>query len=145
MNTVELLKNLSETRKKIEEIAERKSKMIKEVQETEDYKSLNSFLIQLNHIEEDLTVRIKQEVLDEYKNSGNKKPIPGCEVQMFTVLKYDEKEAEKWAFNNLRMVLKLDKKEFEKIAKSGNIEIVTIIQEPRVKIASDIDKVLGEK
>jgi len=93
----------------------------------------------------ELESKIKGLAVSHYSETQEKKPVPGVEVKIFTVVDYDEKAAREWCFTNLRPALKLDKTEFEKMAKSGNVEIAQVRTEPRAQIASDLDKMLKDE
>ena len=73
----------------------------------------------------------------EYTESGNRKPVVGVEVKLFSVYDYDAKEAEAWGWEH-RMALKFDKTAFEKIAKASPLPFVTVREEPRTTIATQL-------
>lgn len=77
-----------------------------------------------------------------YDATGERKAEPGAEVKLFDVTRYDDAEALEWAKGS-GMCLTLDKKAFEKVAKATALPFVTIEQEPRVSLASDLSAVVG--
>jgi hypothetical protein len=77
-----------------------------------------------------------------YDATGDRKAEPGAEVKLFDMPRYDDAEALEWAKGS-GMCLTLDKKAFEKVAKATALPFVTIEQEPRVSLASDLSAVVG--
>ena len=73
----------------------------------------------------------------EGDNSGNRTPIPGIEIKLFTELRYNPQEAFIWAKNH-ELALTLDVKAFEKIAKASALDFVEVAQVPKAQIASDL-------
>jgi len=88
--------------------------------------------------------KLKETSIALFKETSNKAPGPGVEIKMFQVLNYEPLEAFNWA-RDTGLALQLDKKIFEKIAKADPPDFVTITEEPKVTIATDLGKVLGEK
>lgn len=73
------------------------------------------------------------------------KPAPGVEVKQFKKYRYDEGEAFAWA-KRAQIALvpeKLDVRAFEKIIAATPLEFVRAEIEPRVQIATDLDKALA--
>lgn len=85
---------------------------------------------------------LRQAARSAYEMTGERKAEPGAEVKLFDVTRYDDAEALEWAKGS-GMCLTLDKKAFEKVAKATALPFVTIEQEPRVSLASDLSAVVG--
>jgi len=96
-----------------------------------------------NQVAEQETL-LRELTVRAYNETGSKQPAPGVSVKLFQILDYDPKEALKWAMSH-QVSLSLDKKSFESLAKATPIECVTISEEPRAQIATDLSKVLEEK
>lgn len=86
---------------------------------------------------------LRQAILAEYQETGNKQPAPGCGVRILTKLDYDEDEATGWALEH-RICLNLDKKTFERVAKAQALPFVTVTEEPQPTISTDLAKALVE-
>jgi hypothetical protein len=77
----------------------------------------------------------------EFKTGG--KPVKGLEVKMVTQIIYDAKAALGWAKAHL-LCLTLDKKAFEALAKTDSRpDFVTVEQEPKTFLGSDLSEYLG--
>lgn len=85
---------------------------------------------------------VKESALASYRETGDKKPLVGAEVKVFTKLEYAEPDALAWA-QNTGLCLTLDKKAFEKVAKASQLPFVREVEEPRVTIATDLAKALA--
>jgi hypothetical protein len=88
---------------------------------------------------------VRSAALESFRADGNKKPHPAVSIKIFQTTKIlDEDAAREWCFANFRPALKLDAKTFEKAAKDGNVpaELVTIGEDPRAQIATDLDEYL---
>lgn len=83
--------------------------------------------------------------LGAWEESGYKKPAPGVSVRVFTKIKYDAGQAMQWCRANAPIMIKetLDKANFEKVAPSLSGAPVTIEQEPRIYIDSDLSGYLA--
>lgn len=101
---------------------------------------------------EQLDQQARASTLDLYGlDPTNKNPVPGVSVKLFTVCEYDPKIALAWAVSH-RIALALDVKTFEGYAKvssatnrlfaDGLEGIVTIKEEPRAQIATDLARAL---
>ena len=87
---------------------------------------------------------LRQEAVQAFLATGEKRPSPGVEVRLYDVLIYDSLKAFEWALEH-KQALQLSKPVFEKIAKADKPEFVTITQEPRALIASDLEKALANQ
>lgn len=85
-------------------------------------------------IEED---KLRELTLQVYALTGNKQPAEGVSVKIFETLDYDPKTALKWAMSH-QIALSLDKKSFEGFAKATPLDFVTVSEEPRAQIATNL-------
>ena len=81
---------------------------------------------------------LRELTLKAYEETGNKNPALGVSVKVFQVLDYEPKEALKWAMEH-QIALSLDKKSFEGFAKATPLEFVTVTEEPRAQIATNLE------
>lgn len=88
---------------------------------------------------------LRVSALAQYSEDGNKKPHPAVGIVLCTTLDYDQADALEYARQHLPKALKLNKRVFEKAAKAIEPNFVTIGQEPRVRIASDLSLYLGKE
>lgn len=86
---------------------------------------------------------LREATIKVYRETGNKAPALGVSVKIFQTLDYDPKEALKWAMSH-QVALSLDKKSFEGFAKATPLDFVSVNDEPRAQIATDLSKVLEE-
>lgn len=88
---------------------------------------------------------VKALTLVAYQGTDEKKPAAGVEVKLFDTMEYAPADGFAWAKSTgLALVPEsLDVRAFEKIAKATPLPFVTYGQEPRVTIASDLDKALA--
>ncbi len=73
---------------------------------------------------ETLITSIKEEGLEEYKETGSKTLTGGFKVQSKSTLSYDKETALEWAISK-GLFLSLDEKAFKKSASSLNLDFVT--------------------
>lgn len=90
----------------------------------------------------DAKARVHAVALASYEATGNKQPHPAVKVILYTILDYDLADALEYARQHLPKALKLDKRTFERAAKAIEPDFVTIGQEPRTRIASDLSSYL---
>jgi len=84
--------------------------------------------------------RLRELTIEAYNATGNKAPVPGVSVKIFQTLDYDSKQAFDWAVDH-KIMLKLDVPAFEKMSKMApetRPGFVTITEEPRAQIASEL-------
>ena len=76
-----------------------------------------------------------------YDATRQTKPIPGIEVKLFKVLKYEAARAFEWARETKLALVpeSLDTKAFEKIASVTDLPFVTREEDPRVQLGKTID------
>ena len=102
-----------------------------------------SNVVTKNNIESEAEAKLRELTLQAYAETGNKAPAEGVSIKIFEVLNYDTEEAKKWALEH-RVALKLDTATFEKIAKVDQPSFVTISEEPRAQIATNLATNLDE-
>ena len=90
-----------------------------------------------------LTTQLRLEALEVYEATGNKKPWPGVQIKMYTVVEFNEVEARNWCLEHADSFLKLDTTSFKKTAENLVGAPVTITREPRISIASDLSQYLS--
>lgn len=80
-----------------------------------------------------------------YAEKGDKVPLPGVKIKLFTELDYDSKEAFHYALDH-KIALALDRKAFDSLAKSEHTrpEFVTVTQVPKALLDKDMDAALKE-
>lgn len=87
--------------------------------------------------EEEETLRAA--TLEAYRETGNKKPVPGVGIRIVKDLDYEECQAIEWAVEaGAENCLKLDKKNFEKAAEALALDFVTINSIPQATIAKEL-------
>ena len=145
MNT-NLLTELAKMRDLHTRANERRTAVIKAARETSEYTENTALIDYAAARMAEIEAQIAAEALQNYTATGNKKPVDGVTVKVFTVLKYDLPEALDWARKNLAEALTLDRKLFEThakgVAKTQPVPVVQIVDEPRVQIASDLEHYL---
>lgn len=110
------------------EIIEREAKQLTE----------KSILEQIAGLEKDL----REVALEEYAINKHK-DLGGVQIKIFTSLEYDENIAVNYCLEHKHnTLLKLDKRGFEKVAKELKPEFVTVKEEPRAQIATDLSEYL---
>ena len=81
---------------------------------------------------------LRELTLEVYRETGEKKPVEGVNVKIFQKLLYNQEEAKDWCLEH-RVALKLDAPVFEKLAQAEKLPFVTITEEPRAQIATNLD------
>jgi hypothetical protein len=80
-------------------------------------------------------------VVKLYEKTGNKAPMPGLGIRVYSTFEYTVKEATEWAKTHMPVALILDKKEFEKyLARRAEEELpvfVKLIRTPKATISDD--------
>uniref|UniRef100_A0A6M3LAG7 Uncharacterized protein n=1 Tax=viral metagenome TaxID=1070528 RepID=A0A6M3LAG7_9ZZZZ len=87
---------------------------------------------------------LRELTIKAYQDTGNKAPALGVSVKLFQTLDYDPKDALKWAMSH-QIALSLDRKSFEGFAKATPLDFVTVKEEPRAQIATDLSKVISQE
>lgn len=94
---------------------------------------------QISSLEND----IREVALSEFAEN-QVKDLGGVQVKIFTIMEYDDQAATDYCLShNHASLLKLDKRKFEKVAKELQPDFVTIKEEPRAQIASDLSDYLN--
>lgn len=129
------IKLLDEQRRSLEE----KQSMLKA--KLDEFNQQNKDLIELiNKIKEDInsnTESIKTFALEEFELTGSKKMYGGIGIRVMQSIDYDKDKAFQWAKEH-SLCLKLDDSAFKKIAKTQDIEFVTVTENPTVTFPSVI-------
>jgi len=86
---------------------------------------------------EDLKEDISEECLTKFKADGTKKFYGGLAIRENKKYEYSNEEALAWAIKT-EMCLSLDKKKFETMAKTGEIEFVTVATVPSTTFPKEI-------
>lgn len=88
---------------------------------------------------------LRQTIVAEYEETGNKKPAPGCGIRETTSYLYDADEALKWAMFHAT-ALQLDKKAFGEVCKSERLRpaFVEASVTPQATISTDLTVALAE-
>lgn len=88
--------------------------------------------------------RLRGLVLGVYREDQNKRPLKGITIKIFKRIKYDAAQAEAWCRQNAPTLFKFDAKAFEKAAEKLPGAPVTVEDDPRVTLASDLSEYLHE-
>lgn len=115
-----------------------------ELEATAEWKRLAKFKNTLKAYQDALTeteVNVRAVALAEYAANQDKHPHPAITIKVYEVLTYDAEQAKSYAIaHNLPKLLKLDAKVFEKAANGLGLDFVTVTEEPRATIASDLSE-----
>lgn len=118
------------------------SRVIQAIDETELGKQLAELKVtmaQINAELADLEVRARDAAVLVYQESGERKPLPGAEVKMYSTVKItDERAALKWAAENAPATLKLDTTKFNAAVRLLDLPFIELGEEPRGTIASNL-------
>jgi hypothetical protein len=140
-----MLFELAELRKKYKE-AQDAAKRTQEVLETEPlWQKVQSFktdAAEVGELVSKLETEIRNVAIYEYIDNGIK-DLGGVQIKVFSTLEYDENTAVNYCLEHQHAnLLKLNKTGFEKVAKELKPEFVTIKEEPRAQIATDLSEYL---
>jgi hypothetical protein len=95
----------------------------------------------MNRITE-IEASVRDEAIKTYNETGDKQPMPGVTVKMFTKIDYDRGKAFDWAKEH-KIALMLDTKAFDSLCKTASKpEFVEVKEEPKAMIATDLSKVI---
>ena len=78
--------------------------------------------------------------LSEFGSTGVKSAHPAVTIKMFKRFVYDARQALDYAREHIPNALKLDARAFEKAAQALGLDFVTIEDDPRPQIASDLSE-----
>ena len=140
-----MLFQLAELRKKHQD-TQNAAKRAQEVLETEPlWQKVQSFKTDAATVGElvsKLETEIRNEATLDYLDNGVK-DLGGVQIKIFTLLVYNESAAINYCLeHNHANLLKLNKTGFEKVAKELQPDFVTIKEEPRAQIATNLNKYL---
>jgi hypothetical protein len=95
---------------------------------------------------ENLRSEIKNDAIEDYEQTGEKKPTEGVAIRIYRRVDYDPEIALEWCKQSLPKALKLDKSMLEKhlkaIQDTAPPEWVEYYEEPRPTISSDLSFLL---
>ena len=146
MSPKDAMKSYATIRLVVEELNSRLKEMVDKVKQSEDYKTIEDWLM-INKISlEELTKQIHQATIDAYEATGNKKPFDGVGIREVTKYDYEEKAAVEWAKANMPAILTVDKKKFEKVIsvmqESDLPEYIKVYKQPQPTISADLSMYL---
>jgi hypothetical protein len=100
---------------------------------------------------EEAEATLRTSTLAHYEQTREARPAAGVQVKLYTRLEYDQEKADSWTRERglARIPEKiipetLDRRAFEKIARATVIDFVVKKQEPKVTIATDLEKALNK-
>lgn len=89
--------------------------------------------------------KLREALADFFAATGEKAPTIGLAIKMYTVVTIEDPEQVRaWALANAPYLLKPDDKEVKRLAKDHPIAGVTVGQEPRATIATDLNLYVTE-
>ena len=143
------LKELAEANLRLANLKEQRECVEEERQKSPWYAQMQSILEDMA-LETETVDALRSEInaltIDDYLQTGNKKPAPGVGIRINTSLLYDSGRAFDYCVANLTEAIVLDKKVFEKYAKGVSevkpLDFVTIEEKPTATIASDLTEYL---
>jgi len=141
MNLIEQVKRVADLRLKQAELKEKKEALFADWENL--HRELLNDIITANLDTQKAEETLRNEAIISYEIDGNRKPVPGVEIKLFTRLSYETGKAFDWALDH-KISLSLDKKIFETLAKVNPPPFVTIRQEPMAQIATDLSKEIKE-
>jgi len=133
----EQIKKVAEVRQSAKTLSEAKKASL-EKWEDENRVLLEAIADSIARVAEE-EAKLRELTLQAYQATGEKIPAPGVSVKVFQTLNYNPQEALDWALQH-KIALTLDKKSFENIAKNTPLDFVTINEEPRAQIATDLSE-----
>lgn len=130
-----------------QEVADRKAEIAGaqvELEATYEWQNIAGFKKQLDLAQGALAeaeANVRAVALAEYAANQDKHPHPAVTIKVYEVLAYDAEQAKSYAIaHNLPKLLKLDAKIFEKAANGLDLDFVTVTEEPRATIATDLSE-----
>jgi len=118
--------NVEKLKQTIEDLNSKKE-ILKSLEEkfNEENKALLDEISNLKTDLENITNEVKEQAIEEFKQTGKKKLLGGIGVRETKYISYDDKTALDWA-KSKDMFIMLDKKAFEKTADTLNLDFVKI-------------------
>jgi hypothetical protein len=81
------------------------------------------------------------EAVQAFHQTGERKPVPGAEVKMFTTVKItDPAQAMRWAIDHAPSTITLNETKFGSAVSALSLPFITVGEEPRGQISSDLSK-----
>ena len=151
IETKAAMRNYVVIRNVIAETEAKMKEMVENVKQSDDYQTMENWLIINRQSLTELETEIKEAALFDFRVTGNKKPFDGVGIREMTRYDYEMVGAVKWAKENAPMVVyeTVDKKKFEKILSVTEPETlpeyIHVFKEPTVTIASDLSVYLEDK
>ena len=133
----EQIKKVAEVRQSAKTLSEAKKASL-EKWEIENRVLLEATADSIARVAEE-EAKLRELVLQSYRDTLEKAPAPGVSVKVLQTLDYNPQDALNWALQH-HIALTLDKKAFENIAKTTPLDFVTIKEEPRAQIATDLSE-----
>ena len=138
----ELVKRLAKTRQDLELAALCRDALYDEATTTPQwhaYEEQRTEVEQLKLEVQAADAELREGALAEHQVTGAKHLFGGVQVKMFTVISYDPDKAKSYCINHgLQAALKLDAKVFERAVPALGLDWVTVEQEPRATIPTDL-------
>lgn len=137
------IQKLARARQILAQLKGTKQAMLESVTQDVIYIGLEKQIKEVQALQETLESQIRECGLKQYEADHNKTPGTGWSVKVFKKVEVmagvDLKE---WCLHNFTPALKVDEKLVEKAAIAGGIpkNVVTVKDDPRVQIESDLDK-----
>jgi hypothetical protein len=98
--------------------------------------ALNAKKVEIRAVEEE----VRKFAIGAYEESGEKRPAPGVQVKVYSRIRYEVDRAMDWCKEYAPTFIRetLDTKSFEKVAPNLVGAPVTVEEEPRATIATDL-------
>lgn len=142
------IKLLAETRRAYTEAKTELDRLMDKLKQSPEWIEASELADCERDTAETLEAELREDILENFAATGNKKPHPALSVREVTRLEYDADIARAWCTHKLPKALKLDVRLFEKHAKAigdtSPIEFVNITKEPQATIATDLSDYLVE-
>lgn len=147
----EEMRELAEARHRLEIMKVRETQLARIVGERLEYQMWQDAIAHRHEHEQAIAAKeglIRDAAVCAFVDTGQKQPVAGVVIKHFTALVYAVDAATNWARANMPTLLALDKVRFEKAARAGILSPdapVSIIDDPRAQIASDLSGYLEEE
>jgi hypothetical protein len=99
---------------------------------------------QVQHVILTHTRALRDGIKTVFEMTGDKAPLPGVQIKLYKRYVYDHDTTRDWLMFNAPAYLTIDAKRFEKAAETLDGAPVTIENDPRPAIASDLSEYLSE-
>jgi hypothetical protein len=145
MNEIEIksmMKNYATIRIAVASAEEELKKMVDHLKQSDDYKTIEDWLIINKQSLEELDKDIREEAINQFEMTGSKHPWQSVGIREVTKYDYDLPKAVEWAKQNMPAILTVDKKKFEKVLSVTSPETlpetIKVYKEAIATIASDL-------